>query len=64
MGENSIIAYQVMREVDGVRAERIELIPIPGVNGLYVDKKNDAYVDEMDIGAKENSIYYCRELDF
>ncbi len=53
-----------MREVDGVRAERTELIPIPGVNGLYVDKKNDAYVDEMDIGAKENSIYYCRELDF
>lgn len=53
-----------MREVDGVRAEKAELVQMPGVNGLYVDEKNNVYVDEMDFGAKENSIYYCRELDF
>lgn len=64
MGEGRITVYRVMREVDGVRAEKVELIQIPGVNGLYVDEKNGVYVDEMDFGAKENSIYYCRELDF
>lgn len=64
MGKSSITVYRVIREVDGVRAEKVKLISIPGVSGLYVDEKNDGYVDEMDIGAKENSIYYCRELDF
>ena len=64
MGEGRITVYRVMREVDGVRAEKAELIQIPGISGLYVDEKNNVYVDEMDFGAKENSIYYCRELDF
>ena len=64
MGESCITVYRVMREVDGVRAEKAELVQMPGVNGLYVDEKNNVYVDEMDFGAKENSIYYCRELDF